>query len=68
MSTPAKATDFGGDLSEFLGRYKYQPELTARFDNLENVSLTPELLNEIVRWKVNRYVSLEEEQFAAWMA
>jgi thermostable 8-oxoguanine DNA glycosylase len=31
-------------------------------DDLDAVNLTPELLNEIVLWKVNRYVSLEGDQ------
>jgi hypothetical protein len=50
-----KATEFDGDLSDFLRQYKYQPELTKKLDDLEGVNLTPELLNEIVLWKVNRY-------------
>jgi thermostable 8-oxoguanine DNA glycosylase len=62
MPLPSKATDFEGDLSEFLGQYKYQPELTKKLDHLDTVNLTPELLNEIVLWKVNRYVSLDEDQ------
>jgi thermostable 8-oxoguanine DNA glycosylase len=62
MPTTAKATDFEGDLSEFLGRFKYQPELTRKLDSLSAVDLTPELLNEIVLWKVNRYVFLEGDQ------
>ena len=48
----------GSDLSDFLRQYKYQPELTKKLDDLDAVNLTPELLNEIVLWKVNRYVSL----------
>src|ERR1039457_2182228 len=59
---PIKATDFDGGLSDVLRQYKYQPELTKRLDNLDAVNLTPELLNEIVLWKVNRYVSLDEDQ------
>jgi thermostable 8-oxoguanine DNA glycosylase len=62
MPPTIKATDFDGDLSDFLRQYKYQPILTPKLDDLENVNLTPELLNEIVLWKVNRYVSLDEDQ------
>jgi thermostable 8-oxoguanine DNA glycosylase len=57
-----KATDFDGDLSEFLRRYKFQPKLTKKLDDLDDVNLTTELLNEIVLWKVDRYVSLDAEQ------
>jgi thermostable 8-oxoguanine DNA glycosylase len=57
-----RASDFDGDLREFLVKYMYQPKLTPKLDDLENVHLTPELLNEIVLWKVNRYVSLDEDQ------
>jgi hypothetical protein len=31
-------------------------------DDLEDVNLTPELLNEIVLWKVNRHVALDGDQ------
>jgi hypothetical protein len=59
MRPPIKATEFHGDLSEFLWQYAYQPKLTAKLDDLAFVNLTPELLNEIVLWKVNRYVALD---------
>src|SRR4030066_889160 len=56
-----KASDFNGDLNTFLAFYKFQPELTKRLDNLENVSIDQSLINEIVLWKVNRYVCLDNE-------
>jgi hypothetical protein len=60
---PLKAGEFIGDLSEFLNQYEYQPKLTRKLDDLEDVSvMTPDLLNEIVLWKVNRYVSLNRDQ------
>jgi len=62
MPALTKAVDFGGDLASFLAGYKYQPALTKRLDGLADESLTPELLNEIVLWKVNRYVELDAEQ------
>lgn len=62
MSTPLRASDFNGDLSEFLNGYKYQPNLTRKLNDLGGVSFTPELLNEIVLWKVNRCVSLDPDQ------
>jgi thermostable 8-oxoguanine DNA glycosylase len=62
MQPPIKASEFDGDLSDFLRQYKYQPELTKKLDDLDAVNVTPELLNEIVLWKVNRYVSLGEDQ------
>src|SRR5207249_3820026 len=57
-----KASEFDGELSDFLYRYKYLPELTKRLDDLENVNLTAELLDEIVLWKLNRYVTLDGDQ------
>ena len=62
MSTPVRASDFNGDLTEFLNGYEYQPKLTPKLDDLGGVNFTPELLNEIVLWKVNRYVSLDADQ------
>jgi hypothetical protein len=44
------------DLSEYLKRYKYQPELTARLDALPDEPFSQETINEIVLWTVNRYV------------
>src|SRR4030067_3156173 len=55
------ASDFPGDLNTFLAFYKFQPELTKRLDNLENVSIDQSLINEIVLWQVNRYVCLDNE-------
>lgn len=62
MPTTVTAGDFNGDLSKFLHEYKYQPKLTRKLDDLEGVNFTPDLLNEIVLWKVNRYVSLDGDQ------
>lgn len=56
-----KASDFTGDLNTFLAFYKFQPALTKRLDNLENASIDQSLINEIVLWKVNRYVCLGDE-------
>jgi hypothetical protein len=52
------ATAYRGDLSPFLTAYIYQPDLTGRLDKLEDTEFTQQLINEIVLWKVNRYVSL----------
>lgn len=60
-----KADEFNGDLSAFLNEYEYQPKLTRKLDDLRYASvITPDLLNEIVLWKVNRYVSLDEDQLS----
>ncbi len=40
--------------------YKYQLELTKKLDDLHS-DFNHEILNEIVLWKVNRYVKFEEE-------
>ncbi len=56
-----RATEYEGNLKEFLSRYEYQRQLTERLDNLNDVGLAQHLINEIVLWKVNRYVALDEE-------
>jgi len=56
-----KASDFSGDLSAFLALYNYQPELTTRLDNLEVTAIDQSLINDIVLWKVNRYVRVSDE-------
>lgn len=56
-----KAFDFPEDLNFFLSHYKYQPELTARLDGLDIASLDQSLINDIVLWKVNRYVKVSDE-------
>src|SRR5579863_6610921 len=61
MPPPMKAGEFDGDLSEFLNQYKYQPRLTARLDSLDGVGFTQDLVNEIVLWKVNRFVELDDD-------
>jgi thermostable 8-oxoguanine DNA glycosylase len=45
-------------LSKYLKRYKHQPVLTAHLDNLPDEPFSPETVNEIVLWKVNRYARL----------
>lgn len=56
-----KAIDFHGDLNEFLSAYNYQPELTKRLDDLQAFEFSQALINEIVLWKLNRYVSIDKE-------
>jgi hypothetical protein len=56
-----KASDFSGDLGAFLGQYNYQPDLTRRLDNLESIAIDQSLINDIVLWKVNRYVRLSDD-------
>lgn len=62
--TPVRVTTaraYRGDLSRFLDAYTHLPGLTRRLDRLEDAEFTPNLINEIVLWKVNRYVSLTPE-------
>ena len=59
-----KATGFSGKLSNFLHKYLYQPELTLHLDNMSNIEMNQELVNEIVLWKLNRYVYLPCELFS----
>jgi thermostable 8-oxoguanine DNA glycosylase len=56
-----KASDFSGDLNTFLAQYNYQPELTARLDNLEGTAVDQLLINDIILWKVNRYVRINDD-------
>jgi hypothetical protein len=51
-----KAMDYPGDLSTFLKQYDYQPTLTEKLDNMDELDLTQQSINEIVLWKVDRYV------------
>jgi len=41
----------------FLSGYKYQPNLTSKLDNLEEIHFDQALLNEIILWKINRYAT-----------
>ena len=52
-----KAGQYTGDLKQFLKDYNYQPTLTPQLDGLGGADLTPELLDQIVLRKLNRYVS-----------
>jgi len=61
MPKTTKATEFDGDLDEFLHEYKYQPNLTARLDTLEMLQFTQGLVNEIVLWKLDRFVQFSDE-------
>ncbi|MFZ0801771.1 MAG: hypothetical protein WBQ09_06950 [Terriglobales bacterium] len=56
-----RAAEFEGDLNQFLRGYRYQPDLTAKLDALETSRLTQALVNEIVLWKINRFVQLDDE-------
>ena len=53
-----KADEYQDDLNRFLSDYNYQPKLTEKLDCLGDSSIYQEILNEIVLWKVNRYVSI----------
>src|SRR5229473_1483660 len=56
-----RAAEFDGDLNQFLRKYKYQPDLTAKLDALEALQFTQALINEIVLWKINRFAKLGDE-------
>lgn len=56
-----KAAEFDGDLNRFLHNYRYQPDLTAKLDALEPLRFTQALINEIVLWKIDRFVQLNDE-------
>jgi thermostable 8-oxoguanine DNA glycosylase len=48
-------------LNGYLKLYRHQPVLTAHLDKLPNEPLTDQTVNEIVLWKVNRYVRLTSD-------
>ncbi|MCZ2339834.1 MAG: hypothetical protein LC127_16940 [Chitinophagales bacterium] len=50
----------GGEIDTSLKDYKYQPKLTEKLEGLSE-NFTQETINEIVRWKVNRYSELNPE-------
>ena len=56
-----KTLDYAADLNTFLAQYAYQPDLTEKLDALGDVPFDQAVLNEIVLWKVDRYVSLGKE-------
>jgi hypothetical protein len=56
-----KAIEYDGDLNSYLGEYDYQPDLTKKLDGIGSECLTQEYINEIVLWKVNRYVHGDQE-------
>ena len=55
-----KADEYRDDLNQFLSAYNYQPELTKKLDCLGDSLINQEILNEIVLWKVNSYVSVSD--------
>jgi len=57
-----RASEFPGDLNTFLTFYKFQPELTKRLDDLEPTSIDQSVINEIVLWKLNRYVRIGDDK------
>ncbi len=50
----------GKELLPYEKHYNYQPELTEKLDKMEG-SFSQEMINEIVLWKVNRYVKMTDE-------
>jgi thermostable 8-oxoguanine DNA glycosylase len=56
-----RAIDYSGDLKPFLDQYDYQPTLTEKLDNMYEMDLTQQSINEIVLWKVDRYVEASSD-------
>lgn len=52
--------EYSKELSAFLDDYNYHPNLTSYLDSIEDKTIDQALLNEIVLWKLNRYVTLTE--------
>ncbi len=55
--------EYEGDLQKYKDKYEYQKSLTDRLDNIEKLPFNQSLLNEIVLWKVNRFVELNDDIF-----
>lgn len=55
------ASEHDGDFSEYLKRYRYQPELTSYLDKVSTGPFSQEIINEIVLWKVNRFAKVPED-------
>lgn len=53
-----RAEEYGGALADFLKDYRYQRDLTAYLDGLGTRPFEQGDVNEVVLWKVNRYVKL----------
>ena len=56
-----RAIDYKESLNQFLQQYNYQPSLTKHLDSIGEAPFNQLLLNEIVLWKVNRYVAISQE-------
>lgn len=54
------AREWNGHLAVFLQDYRYQPELTGRLESSTAVPIDQATINEMVLWKVNRYVRLND--------
>ena len=55
-----KARDHSADLGKFLEDYSYQDELTAALD-CRKEDFSQRDINEIVLWKLNRYVAIPQD-------
>lgn len=44
-------------------KYNFQPKLTLKLDEL-NTNFNQEIVNQIVLWKVNRYVEINDDTFS----
>jgi len=55
-----RASEFTGELGNYLNEYKYQSKLTLKLDKLDDGVFTQETINEIVLWKLDRYVFLSD--------
>lgn len=52
--------DYKENLNIFLQQYDYKPLLTKHLDDLDDVKFNQTLINEIVLWKLNRYVAVNQ--------
>jgi len=60
-----RAADWKGPIAQLLKDYRFQPALTESLDALGPQPFTQEIVNEIVLWKLDRYVKLSPDALAA---
>lgn len=60
VTTASEWNARGNSLAAFISDFKYQPELTKKLDCGRH-EFSQSLINEIVLWKVNRYVEIPSE-------
>ena len=59
-----RAINYKDELNSFLNNYNYLPSLTEKLDSVQNKKFNQVLINEIILWKVDKYVEIPENIFS----